>query len=233
MDKNFEYKDYLGEVKDVDTKSRIVTGYLSAFNNVDNHNDIIVEGAFRKTLAERKERILFLNQHSWQQPHGFFAELEEDQKGLRFVSNPMPNTSWSNDALELYARGIVKEHSIGFQAVKWDWDDEDEIRTIKEIKLYEGSNVTLGANPDTPFTGFKAMTMDDIVDMEGKILSTIRNGNLTDETFLRLEIALKQLRSEAIKKGRLMELNQPDEKSTDPGTERATQAIRNFLKTLK
>lgn len=222
-----EYKSHYGEIKDVDTKSRVVSGILANWNK-DLHNDIIEPGAFRKTLLERKDRILFLNQHQWREPHGFFAELEEMDAGLRFVSNPLPNTSFSNDALELYARGIVKEHSIGFEVIKSDWNEETEIRTIKEIKLYEGSNVTLGANPNTPFTGFKSMTLQEVSDMSGKIIDAIRKGNFTDETFLQLEIAHKQLIAECIKMGELKALNQPD-KPTDP---READAINTFILSL-
>ena len=225
-----EYKSHFGEVKDVDTKNRIVTGVLANWNK-DHHNDIIEKGAFRKTLLERKEQILFLNQHSWQQPHGYFAELEEMDAGLRFVSNPLPNTTFSNDALELYARGIVKEHSIGFEVIKSDYDSDTDIRIIKEIKLYEGSNVTLGANSSTPFTGFKAMTKEELQGMVKSIIDCLRVGTLTDETFLRLELALKQLQTEAYRKGREEALNQPgDPDPTDPTLpKKDLSTIQNFI----
>lgn len=67
---------------------------------------------------------------------------------------PLPNTSYSNDLLELYALGIVNEHSIGYQVTK-ALQGENWKRTIKEAKLFEGSNVTMGANSKTPFLGFK------------------------------------------------------------------------------
>jgi phage head maturation protease len=54
MDAILEYKSISGEVKDLDTKNRIVTGYLSAFGNKDHVDDVVVKGAFSKTLSERK-----------------------------------------------------------------------------------------------------------------------------------------------------------------------------------
>ena len=190
-------------VDDVDTKNRIITGYLSNFGNKDHDGDIIVKGAFAKSIKERGPQgtndIMFLNQHHWWQPHGFFSELTEDSKGLRFVSNPLIDTSFSNDAVKLYAAGIVKEHSIGFQIVKKDgeWGN----RTLTEIKLYEGSNVTLGANPETPFTGFKT-SMKEINDESKRLIKAIRNGDFTDETFIMLEYALKQLQQQAFELGK-------------------------------
>ena len=68
---------------------------------------------------------------------------------------------------------------------------------LKELKLYEGSNVTLGANPETPFTGFKALTLKEINDKVKLITKAFRNGDFTDETFGLLEFALKELQREA------------------------------------
>ena len=60
------YKNLSGSVKDVDTKGRTVTGYLSKFGNVDNHNDIMQKGAFKQSLNERRDNIFFLNQHNFE-----------------------------------------------------------------------------------------------------------------------------------------------------------------------
>lgn len=186
-------------VKDVDVKKGIVTGYLSDFDTKDYDGDIIVKGAYKKTIQERNQ--YFLNQHNWEQPHGFFSVLEEDTKGLYFESNPLIGTSYSQDALKLYEAGIIKEHSVGFITIKDEYSQKDNARIIKEIKLLEGSNVTLGANPNTPFTGFKSMTMDETNDQVKRIVKMLRNGTLTDETFTLLEIALKQLQKQAYNLG--------------------------------
>lgn len=202
MDGLLEFKSSFADIKDVDSKNRIVTGYLSEFGSVDYDKDIIEKGAFTKSITERKNDIFFLNQHDWKQPHGKFNVLQEDNKGLYFESNTLPNTTYSNDLIELYALGIVKEHSIGFSTVKSEWHKDGMTRTIKEIKLYEGSNVTLGANPNTPFTGFKSRTIADINNQVSLITKAIRNGSFTDETFLQLEFALKQLQLESYELGK-------------------------------
>lgn len=189
--KNLEYKDVTGGVEDIDAQKRVVTGYLSKFGNIDQHNDIMDEKAFNKTLSERKDDIFFLNQHNWQQPHGKFAELYTDTYGLKFVSNPLPDTSYSKDTLVLYEEGILKEHSVGFITEKDEY--KDGVRTIKEVKLYEGSNVTLGANSQAIFTGLKSLSKQDIDDRVKSILKAFKRGNFTDDTFTLLEIALKEL----------------------------------------
>ena len=89
------------------------------------------------------------------------------------------------------------------------------VSTIKEIKLYEGSNVTLGANPETPFTGFKSLTMAEINDQIGKMIKLLKDGSLTDEGFGRLEIALKQFQLEAFNLGK-NSLSEIEPKSITP-----------------
>jgi len=201
MNEILSYKSIVGEVKDVDIKKRVITGYLSGFDNKDYDNDIIVKGAFKKSIDERKSDIFFLNQHNWSQPHGKFSVLQEDSKGLYFESEPLIDTSYSSDTLKLYEAGIVKEHSIGFQTILSDFDTKESARIIKEVKLYEGSNVTLGANPETPFTGFKSLTLKEVNNQHKLILKAFRDGNFTDDTFSLLEIALKQLQKQAYELG--------------------------------
>ena len=220
-----DYKSHFGEIKDIDMKGRRVSGYLSSFDNKDSDGDIIVKGAYSKSLKERKDQIFFLNQHNWAQPHGKFDELKEDGKGLAFVSNPLIDTSYSMDTLKLYEAGIIKEHSVGFITVK----DEvkSDARYIKEIKLYEGSNVTLGANSNTPFTGFKS-SLKEIDEQSKKIMKALRDGTLTDETFVLLEIALKQLQKEAFELGKKSLKEPSKDTQSEPMIEEA-KAIYEFL----
>jgi HK97 family phage prohead protease len=231
MDGLFEVKSISAEVKDIDSKKRIVTGYLSNFGNKDYDNDIIEKGAFKKSITERKDQIYFLNQHNWSQPHGKFNVLIEDSKGLYFESEPLIDTTFSSDVLKMYEAGIMKEHSIGFSTVKSDYDKKRGVRTIKEVKLYEGSNVTMGANPETPFMGMKNLTLKEANDQVSKIVKMLRNGTLTDETFSLLEIALKQLQKDTYKLGlKEASLNEPLNDSTqiEPNYSDMVSLISNF-----
>lgn len=236
MNEILSYKSIVGEVKDVDTKKRVITGYLSGFDNKDYDNDIIVKGAFKKSIDERKNDIYFLNQHNWSQPHGKFSVLQEDSKGLYFESEPLIDTSYSSDTLKLYEAGIVKEHSIGFQTILSDFDTKASARIIKEVKLYEGSNVTLGANPETPFTGFKSLTLKEVNNQHKLILKAFRDGTFTDDTFSLLEIALKQLQKQAYELGKKSLSNkEPLIINTPLEVEPISiiETIKNFNKTLK
>lgn len=198
-------KDFcFGKLKDIDMKKRTVVGYLSSFDNIDRDGDVITKGAFKKSLQERKSEIRFLNQHEWKQPHGYFSELEEDDYGLYFVSNPLIDTTFSSDLLKMYEAEIIDEHSIGFEVVKKEF--KQGIRYINEIKLYEGSNVTMAANPLAKLREVKSMNKEDALKSlkreEEKILKAFRVGDFTDETYILFELALKQCQKMAFEIGK-------------------------------
>lgn len=188
---------------------------------------------FAKTISENgpqgKNTIFFLNHHDWKQPHGKFAVLEEKDEGLYFESEKLPNTSYSNDVIELYSAGILKEHSYGFIATKSE-GRKNVKRTLKEVRLYEGSNVTLGANPNSPFLGFKSLSITQINEKSSAIMKMLRNGTLTDDTFLQLEIALKQLQTEAYELGKQSTQAEPSNDTHDH--EPLLLTIKSFTKNL-
>lgn len=216
-----------GTVKDIDAKSRIVSGYLSNFDNLDSDNDVIVKGSFAKSISERKDKIFYLLQHNWDKPLGKFNVLQEDEKGLYFEGE-IVNTSYGNDLIELYSSGIINEHSIGFNVIKSDMDSKG-IRTIKEIKLWEGSAVTLGANSSTPFLGFKS-ELKGLQDKQSKILKALKDGTFTDDTFIMLEYALKQLMSDAYK---LSSTQKEEEPTIVTPTEIEPQELSNIFQNFK
>ena len=226
-----EYKSIFGELKDIDSKKRVVTGYLASFGNTDSYGDIVVKGAFKKTIAERKESVFFLNQHNWSQPHGRFNTLKEDNNGLYFESNPLIDTTYSSDLMKLYEAGIVKEHSFGYSTIVSEYNKEEDIRYLKEVKLYEGSNVTVGANHQTPFLGMKSRTLQEIDKESKQLIKAIRNGTFTDDTFMLLEVALKQLQKEAYELGKSLDKEEPS-KDTLIIEPNYIEIINNFRQTL-
>ena len=131
-------------VTDVDTESRKVKAYASSFGNIDAHGDMIVKGAFAKSIMDRganstsNRKIAHLLQHDMTSPIGRITELYEDEKGLVFVSELSKSTK-GNDALIQYQEGILREHSIGFNIVKEDLIEKDEAETMGVDRDWETS----------------------------------------------------------------------------------------------
>jgi HK97 family phage prohead protease len=194
MSNFYNKKAVSGAPVDMADDSRTVTVYYSAFGNVDSDGDIIVPGAFTKSIKENgpnaKNRIWHLFNHSTDKPVSKPKELVEDAFGLKAVVK-MPNTTLGRDTYELYKDGHITEHSIGFQTVKSL--AKTAYNEITEIKLFEGSSVLWGANSNTPTVMVKSEIKSTIIDEIAKTIKSLRNGFYTDETFGLLELKLKQL----------------------------------------
>lgn len=207
------YKAHSPEVKDVDVSGRTVTGYFSKFGTVDADGDMIVKGAFTKTIQENgsmgKNRIVHLYQHDVNKVLGKPHVLKEDDYGLYFETK-FADVSYAKDVLKLYEAGVINEHSIGFQIVKGD--TQEGYYQINEVKLYEGSTVTFGANEDTPFLGFKGQ-FDKANGYIKKCQKLLKDGDLTDETFYLLEYQLKQL--ERVVEANSQQADEPQVKHSD------------------
>lgn len=198
-------------IKDVDEGSRKVSGYFSSFDTIDSDMDVIRKGAFAKSIQEigpnssGNRKIAHLRNHDWDWQIGKILELEEDSKGLRFVSQLGTSTK-GEDALRDYQEGILREHSIGFNYVseKIKFIEESAYNEnghweVTEVKLWEGSGVTFGANSLTPvieaakFSGNYEDLAKKITEMENAFIKAIRTGKGSDERGESLEARYKQI----------------------------------------
>lgn len=192
-----QYKNTLGSVKGIDTKTRKVEGYFADFDSKDSDGDVFVKGAFKKSINDNGPnatgRIKHLLQHDVLQPIGKVIELFEDAKGLRFISE-IPDTTLGLDVLKLYDAGVYNEHSVGFFPISDKMEKRGDTTYFKEVKLMEGSTVTWGANENTPLIGIKSMQSVDYVQSRlGKLQKALKDGTFTDSTFQLLEIEFNQL----------------------------------------
>ena len=162
---------YYKSVTGGEISGRTVSGYLAHFNNKDSDGDIIIKGAFNKSITERgvnsttPRKIAYLYQHDMSKPIGRFTELKEDSVGLFFKAE-LDDIQLARDVATQYASGTLNQHSIGFRYIsdKLEQSVNDNAWIVKEVDLFEGSVVTMGANENTPFTGFKSSDIADITE---------------------------------------------------------------------
>ena len=200
----FNTKNFSGGLIDLSENDRRVKVAISQMGSKDLDGDVIDSSAYIKTLNERgpkaKNQIWHLTDHnpSLKSAVGKFSELFVEGDMLVGVTN-IPNTTWGNDVLEFYKSGHITEHSIGFRTIKEE--TKSDYNLIKEVMLYEGSAVLWGANPNTPtLSAGKSITKEEAnseleqlnKDLE-LVTKTLRNGNLSDESFELVEMRLQML----------------------------------------
>jgi hypothetical protein len=135
--------------------------------------------------------------------------LSEDDYGL-FAVAQLGQSQIGEDAWNDYNDGIIREHSIGFQYIqdKMRWIDDMNAPAqgywmISELKLYEGSAVTFGANENTNVVEVmkseqkieKAVKISEQIDTLIKALAT---GKGSDDRLFEMEMKVKYLNSQLL-----------------------------------
>jgi HK97 family phage prohead protease len=144
------------ELKAVSTSARTIEGYSSVFGVLDRQGDLVVSGAFRNTLAEKKPSDVgvYVNHRTDRLPIGVPLEIREDQYGL-FTKSKIFRTTAGDDLLatatELQAAGASLAMSIGYKARQHEWrrTADATFRALLDVDLQEYSYVPahLAANP--------------------------------------------------------------------------------------
>lgn len=162
------YKYFKADVNNIDIEGRTVKGYFAAFGNKDLAGDIIIKGAFAKSIQERGpgtangNKIAFCWQHDIKNPIGLVTVLKEDDYGLYFEAI-IDDIDDGNRALTQLKSGTLDQFSIGFNYV-WDkveYDADLDAFICKELYLAEGSVVTLACNPMANLVGIKSADLED------------------------------------------------------------------------
>jgi Escherichia/Staphylococcus phage prohead protease len=118
-----------------------VEGYASLFGVVDSTRDMMLPGAFARTLRSAR-RVPMLFQHDPAAPIGLWLVLEEDARGLRACGRLIPGVQRSREVLALIRAGALDGLSIGFRTVRARVDPVTRVRRIHEVDLWEVSIVT-------------------------------------------------------------------------------------------
>lgn len=140
-----------------DEEEGIFSGYGAVFGNVDSGGDIIEHGAFTKTLAKGWERVKILALHNdCILPIGRPLELREDEHGL-YLKAKISDTSTGRDVRTLIRDGVLSELSIGYDPIIFEFD-ENQIRHLKEVELFEISVVTWAMNDQAMIEDYKSLS---------------------------------------------------------------------------
>ena len=136
-----------------------IVGHASVFNREADIGGWFIEsvapGAFRRAIVEDDVRALFNHDanivlgRNRAMPRATLR-LAEDEVGLAIDIDP-PETQWARDLMVSIERGDVSQMSIGFRAVKQEWDESGDIlkRKLLEVELFDVSPVTFPAFPQT------------------------------------------------------------------------------------
>lgn len=136
-------------------------GYGSVFGVKDSYSDIVVPGAFLKSLntwSSKGKLPAMLWQHNMSEPVGVYTEMREDETGLyvkgRLLVDDDPLAKRAHAHMKA---GSLSGLSIGYILKDWEYDKDKGGWLLKEIDLWEVSLVTFPANDEARISEVKSL----------------------------------------------------------------------------
>ena len=138
-----------------------IEGYASFFGITDQGGDVVMPGAYGKSLARLKTEgraVKMLWQHDAALPIGVWDEIVEDGRGLKVKGRILPEVEKGREAAALISAGAIDGLSIGYRTVMAEKNAKGQ-RLLREVELWEVSLVTFPMLPEAR-VGAKGDTLD-------------------------------------------------------------------------
>lgn len=205
------------EIRAVDADGvKHLVGHAAVFNSLSQElwgfREKIAPGAFKRTIDEGADVRALLNHDPNYVLGRTVAKtlvLSEDDRGLRVDITP-PNTQWAKDLIETVSRGDISQMSFGFIVRKEQWEENEDqnIRTLLDVDLFDVSPVTFPAYPATDIQarsilGIEVNSIEKVlIRVEHKLPLTDKDRSVIHramEMFASLEDTLKEPDGEKLK----------------------------------
>jgi HK97 family phage prohead protease len=159
---NFDIKSIDLEIKN-DEKGE-VAAVFSVFDKVDSDGDIVKAGSIKSGFKSGDVPMVWA--HKWDMPIGK-GQIEQDDDKATFKGQFFMDTESGKEAYNLVkAMGELQQWSFGFKVDDSEYgkfkkdgsDEEEDVRFLKGLTVYEVSPVLVGANQETYTMAIKSNT---------------------------------------------------------------------------
>lgn len=149
--KTLEFK-----LNNINADTGVFEGIGNKTNFKDFADDIVVKGAFQKSISKRMPKLLW--QHKTDEPIGIFTEAFEDEEGLKVKGQLLiKDVQRAAEAHALLKAGAIDGLSIGFSIPSGGAEMKSGTRIIKEVNLHEVSLVTFPCNSESTVSSVKSV----------------------------------------------------------------------------
>ena len=191
-----QFKQVSHEIKELDDAKGVVVAYASVYNNIDSDKEVIIPGAFTKTVNENYKRIRVLKDHNPTLMIGVPLLIDtKDTYGLlthtKFNLKKDLGRDMFEDVKLMHENGLNAELSIGYKVMQRDVKNKN---IINEYKLMEYSFLSSwGANELSTVQGIKS-----IKSTYGilELIEKSYNLDYSDNRLRQIETLLKSLSNE-------------------------------------
>ena len=155
------------------------SGYASLFGEADLSRDIVMPGAFAKSIRARGAAgIRMLFQHDPAVPIGVWREVREDARGLFVRGRLTTEVARAREVLALMRAGAVDGLSIGFRTVKGRTDGKTGARRLLELDLWEISVVTFPMLPAARVSAVKGAELTSLAETMRRAAQLMRSPSM-------------------------------------------------------
>lgn len=181
MSENFDIKSIDLEIKN-DEKGE-VAAVFSVFDKIDSDGDIVKAGSIKSGFKSGDVPMVWA--HKWDMPIGK-GQIEQDDNKATFKGQFFMDTESGREAYNLVkAMGELQQWSFGFKVDDSEYgkfkkdgsEEEEDVRFLKGLTVYEVSPVLVGANQETYTMAIKSNTelLEDIADVKAVMTTESMN----------------------------------------------------------
>ena len=163
----------------VEVKDGTISGYGSIFGNKDQGGDIVVKGAFARSLEERPNIKMLWGHDAFSPPIGVWEEAREDGKGLFLKGRLFTETARGQEAHVALKNNAIDGLSIGYQTVKAE--NTKSGRELRELKLFEVSVVNFPMNEEATVETVKNLEAGNYAGLKRIVEKSLREAGFHDE----------------------------------------------------
>lgn len=157
------------------------TAYASVFGNVDSYGDVVVKGAFANTLTAWEKsgnRIPLLFGHNMSDPDfniGYVVAADEDNVGLKVTAQLDLENPKAKQVYRMLKGRRIDQMSFAYDVIDGApaTIDGEDVFELRDLKLYEVSVVTVGANQETEILAVKTLPT-----VAERIISDVKAGRV-------------------------------------------------------
>ena len=157
------------------------TAYASVFNNVDSYGDVVMPGAFANDIARWEKSgnpIPLLFGHNMSDPDyniGYVVKAEEDSVGLKIVAQLDLDNPKAKQVYRMLKGRRIDQMSFAYDVLDGGWGQRDgeDVYELRDLKLYEVSVVTVGANQET-----EVLAVKQVPAVADRLISEVKAGRV-------------------------------------------------------
>lgn len=163
MSKSKEFKN-INPILDIDVEGK-VEAVFSVFNTVDSDGDVVLPNSIKSGFGEKGVAMVW--GHDWKDVIGRGEIVQDDDKAT-FKGEFIMDTERGREAYNtVKAMGDLQQWSFGYEVVdsekgsfQKDGLETQDVRFLKDLRVWEVSPVLVGANQETYTLAVKEDTED-------------------------------------------------------------------------